>query len=189
MNIDTARNQANRYTRALTMREEGYRMEPATTDCYDIFKPGNDTGLADYTVDLYRNTCECEDSKKGNVCKHRYFVNIEIADEAAMWESICAEAERRKEEEGPDFPELPTKMPVYTVEAVLEALQKRIVADLEKAHKAADDRSTFDKRYWFNVEQCRRRDNLQGALTTINDYCTKEWASYLDLMGKQQINL
>ncbi len=88
-NAQQANEQAKRFQKALTMKAEGYRMEDATKDCYDVYKPGNFV-MPDYTVDLYRNTCDCPDGKKGNICKHRYFVELELDDRANM-EAQCAE--------------------------------------------------------------------------------------------------
>jgi len=49
-----------------------------------------------YTVHIEAGTCDCKDfAEKGSFCKHTIAVNMDIdaADEAVMWDAICAKVE------------------------------------------------------------------------------------------------
>ena len=102
MNINQARNQANRFSRALNMKSEGYRFQPfGKTPTYAVFKPENTAttnGRRDYFVNLTpgKEECDCADfQKNGGTCKHMLFVTVEKEkqEEEVMWEAKCAEYE------------------------------------------------------------------------------------------------
>ena len=102
MNINTAINQANRNSRALNMKSEGYYYLSTDWIKAEVFKPGNFNMIPDYIVDRVAGTCTCKDAEKGNTCKHRLFVELQMNDypqaaemlkaaieEKAMWDEVC----------------------------------------------------------------------------------------------------
>ena len=104
-NPQEAINQANRLQRAKNLIAEGYTFTyDAELETVFVTKPGE--LHAAYTIGPQvdgTDGCSCPDRAKGNKCKHEMaweLIQAERADEAKMWESICAEHDARMEEEG-----------------------------------------------------------------------------------------
>ena len=89
-NINTARREANCYTKALQIIKEGYTFtKDADSEVIAVCKPGQ--LAASYWINMISEGCDCPDFQKhGTFCKHT-MANDLIEDEAKMWESICAE--------------------------------------------------------------------------------------------------
>lgn len=84
LTFSDARRQANSFTKALSMRKDGYRAQQyGKTPVYAIFKPENTAktnGYADYDVNLTpgKIACNCTDFEKhGKFCKHTLFAEME----------------------------------------------------------------------------------------------------------------
>lgn len=107
--INTARRQANSFTKALQMAKDGYRIQQyAKTPVYAIFKPQNTAktnGYADYNVNLTPDkvACTCTDFEKhGEFCKHTLFAQMEqkrqrTEEEDAHYEAMAQQWEEMEE--------------------------------------------------------------------------------------------
>jgi uncharacterized Zn finger protein len=79
MNINQARSQANRNTRAKEMNAAGYIFQTGDWNIVEIFKPGNTDLIPDYTVNRTDRTCTCPDfTRHQQDCKHILWVDMEM---------------------------------------------------------------------------------------------------------------
>lgn len=179
-NINAARRQAASFAKAKAMTAAGYEL--LTIGGYkDLFVVKSPEGN-EYAVDLEFRKCDCPDfGKHGGTCKHLIWAGMKLdeAEDAAMWTSICAEHDKRMEEEGEfEFAASSTTL------QYLEAIQARMVADLNKARELASV-------YKIGVKDSRdkRVYELETALLVIGEYWGKELVGRLDLQPAHEVTL
>lgn len=178
--------QANRFQRAQAILTQGYTFsQDVELNTVLVTKPGR--LAAEYTIGEQltgRDGCSCPDFQRTGIpCKHMMaweIVQKQEEEEAQMWEAQCA---RYDEEEGwLDAPYETTRK--TTTAQFLEALQARMVADLNKAETAIRKQ----KFYEVTGHDCNRL-NLTVALRVIGEYWGKELVGRFDLLPADKVTL
>lgn len=199
-NISDALRQAKCWEKAQGMKAEGYVWNTICKNFFRIFKPENTTqDKADYVVDLTAGMehCNCPDFEKHeDYCKHTLFMQAEVKaqedaaqqvfDLAACEATFAAyDAEKAALQTGLIDELLPAPFdyqpPVLTVADVLEALQARVVRDIDRIETNIETHAKRRVNYIQAGQDFTRQRDLQGALNIINEYWQREQVGHLQL--------
>ncbi len=199
------------WEKAQQLTAQGYTFEVATLkdaplpDTYHVNTPEHRF----HTVNVEAACCTCEDwQKHRDICKHILWVKEElrlqaehaqqaltltVEEEVSALDAYCKEWDGERERLLTGVPECllpaPYAVPepdetVLTVRALLEALQVRMVKDLEAARELASV-------YKIGVKDSRDRRvcQLETALLVIGEYWGKELCNRLDLQPADKVTL